>query len=215
MLRVFMLISIALTRLVITFILALVFGIERQSAHKPIGFGTFTFVSVGSCALAITAISISTENPMPLLAAIVTGIGFLGAGAMIKTTDKIFGVTTAASIWTFAILGLVVGIGEYEIAAAVYFLIWFVIIIDRNLEKRGIGSYQKKIIITTNKLIEEKLIRDIISNSTKKYKLIGVDINKKENKLSIVYLIEGKKEDINKIPDKLFKNIWFSSCKIE
>src|SRR3989344_368271 len=215
MLKIPMLISTTLIRLIITFILALIFGIERQSAHKPIGFGTFTFVSVGSCALAITALNVSPDNPLPLLSAIVTGIGFLGAGAMIKTTDKIFGVTTAASIWAFAVLGLIVGIGEYEIAATIYFLIWFVIFIDRSLEKRGMGSYQKKIIITTNTLIEEKLIRDIISTNTKKYKLIGVDINKKENTLSITYLIEGKREDINKIPDKLFKNSWFSSCKIE
>ena len=83
-------------RFVLAFVLALLFGFNRQKAHKPTGFVTYIFVAIGSCALSMAAILIS-ENPLPLLAAIVTGIGFLGAGALIKTSDKVFGFTSAAS----------------------------------------------------------------------------------------------------------------------
>ena|SRR5659263_171028 len=96
---------IILLRLTLTFALSLIFGYERQRSHKPIGFGTFIFVSVGSCGLAITA-TILSENPLPLLGSVVTGIGFLGAGALIKTNEKTFGFTTAASVWLFAIFGI-------------------------------------------------------------------------------------------------------------
>jgi putative Mg2+ transporter-C (MgtC) family protein len=113
-------ISVILLRLFFTFALSCVFGVERQKSHKPIGFGAFIFVSVGACALAITATIIEPENPLPLLGAIVTGIGFLGAGALIKTSDKTFGFTTAASIWLFAIFGIINGVGEYFLGFSIY-----------------------------------------------------------------------------------------------
>ena len=202
------------TRFFIVFSLALVFGLERQKAHKPVSFGTFIFVSMGACALALTATSIDIQNRIIILGSIVTGIGFLGAGALIKTSDRIFGFTTAASIWIMAIFGIVIGVGEYLTGFFVYTGIWGIVLIDRVLEKKGIGSYQRKIIINTNKIINEKEIISLINGSTRK-RLINVYIDKKENKMSLTYLISGKKEDINSIPQKIFDKPWFESFKVE
>ena len=202
-------------RFLVTFILSLLFGLERHKAHKPIGFGTFIFVAIGSCGLAITAMAISIDNPLPLLAAIVTGIGFLGAGALIRTTDKIFGFTTAASIWVFAIFGLVIGAGEYLIGIIMYALIWAVILFDRHLEKKGVGSYQKKIIIHTKKIVDEKEITNQLLVHTDKYKLIHIKADKINNMLSLTYLIEVTKQEINKIPKLLYEKDWFASCEVE
>jgi len=202
------------TRFFIVFSLALVFGLERQKAHKPVSFGTFIFVSMGACALALTATSIDIQNRIIILGSIVTGIGFLGAGALIKTSDRIFGFTTAASIWIMAIFGIVIGVGEYLTGFFVYTGIWGIVLIDRVLEKKGIGSYQRKIIINTNKIINEKEIISLINGSTRK-RLINVYIDKKENKMSLTYLISGKKEDINAIPQKIFDKPWFESFKVE
>ncbi|MBU0536600.1 MAG: MgtC/SapB family protein [Nanoarchaeota archaeon] len=208
-------IAIMILRLGITFVLSFIFGLERQRAHKPTGFGTFIFVAIGSCALAITAITMNSENPLPLLSAIVTGIGFLGAGALIKTTDKIFGFTTAASIWVFAILGLIIGVGYYLIGIMLYLLIWFIIFFDNFLESRGIGSYQRKLTILTNKIIKESDLKQLIRSRTSKQKLISVNIDKKNKSLCITYLIEGSKDEINKIPQMLFDKDWFESCRLE
>jgi len=206
-----------LLRFFVTFMAALLFGIERQRSHKPIGFGTFIFVAVGSCGLAVTALSLASENPaespLPLLGAIVTGVGFLGAGALIKTTDKIFGFTTAASIWLFAIFGLIIGVGEYLIGATMYLLVWVVVLYDKYLERRGIGSYQKKITICANRIIDEAEIQGLIG--TTKCKLINMHMDKKDNKLHVTYLIEGMKEDIEEVPRKLLGREWFDHCKIE
>lgn len=103
----------------------------------------------------------------------------------------------------------------YIIGSVLYILIWLIILIDRHLEKRGIGSYQKKITISTKKIINEKEVKSIIQNSTSKYKLLNIEIDKENNKLIITYLIEGDIENINKVPQKLYGKDWFNSCKIE
>jgi|SRR3989338_1045353 len=200
-------------RFIVTFILSFLFGIERQYSHKPIGFGTYTFVAVGSCSLAIIAVALGLEHSIPILSSIVTGIGFLGAGALIKTNDKIFGLTSAASIWAFAIFGLTIGIGEYVVGIMLYTLVWIVVLSDRFLERYGIGSYQKKVTIQTNKIVN---IKDVISAAgIKKYKLIDIDIDKAHKKITFHLYVEGKKEEINKIPDKILNQDWFEDVKIE
>jgi len=206
--------SIILLRLILTFALSLIFGYERQRSHKPIGFGTFIFVSVGSCGLAITAI-ILNENPLPLLGSVVTGIGFLGAGALIKTNEKTFGFTTAASVWLFAIFGITIGVGQYVIGITIYILTWVIIFFDKLFEKKGMGYYQKRLIINTNKIVEKSEIKTIFSQGTQRHKFIGIDVDKKNNKIAITYLIEGTSEDIYKISKKLYEMDWFDSCKFE
>ena len=203
---------IVAAKFLLTFFLSLIFGLERQRSHKPVGFGTFTFVAIGSCALAITALNLYPENPLPLLSAIVTGIGFLGAGALIKTTDKIFGFTSAASVWLFAILGMVIGVGEYTTGMIIYALVWVVIVIDSRLKRRGIGSYQRKLTITTNRIIDEKEIEKEIG---KNYKRTLLKVDRKNNRICACYLVEGTKEQIRNIPEKLSREKWLESFEVE
>lgn len=205
-------ISEILLRFGVTFLLSLIFGLERQRAHNPIGFGTFNFVAVGSCSLGITAVLISTESPFGLLSAIVTGIGFLGAGALIRSSDRVFGFTTAASIWILAIFGLTIGIGDYFIGGILYLSIWIILGVDRILEVKGIGTYQKKIMIVTNRIIDEKEIRK--NFGVKKCKIDHLVIDKKENRLIVTYIVKGSKEELLPIPSNLYNKPWFDSMKI-
>lgn len=201
-------------KFVVTFVFAFLFGIERQRAHKPVGFATYVFVAVGACGLAIASLSYGFEDPVPLLSGIVTGIGFLGAGALIRTTDRIFGFTTAASIWMFAILGVIIGMGQYLAGIALYALVWVAIFFDRYYEMRGIGSYQKKIIVNTNKIVDEGLVASEVSTAAHKAKLIVSEIDKETKQMSLTFLLEGTKEEMNELPKKLYKKEWFSSCKL-
>lgn len=203
-----------LIRIIATFLLSVLFGYERQRAHKPAGFGTFIFVAVGSCALAITAVTISPDSPLSLIGAIVTGIGFLGAGALIKTTDKIFGFTTAASIWVFAIFGLLMGVGYFTLALVVYAMVWLIIVTDNFLEKKGIGTYQKKIKIHTNKIVNLKdLEQDLFEGI--KYKLMSIEVDKKDKEIIALYLLEGPREDISKLTGRILKKDNLESFKYE
>ncbi len=203
-----------ITRFLVVFVMSALLGIERQRSHKPVSFGTFVFVAIGSCAMSIVVSIIDMENQILIMGSIVTGIGFLGAGALIRNNDKIFGFTTAASIWILAILGLIIGIGQYLEGVLIYIFIWIVIITDNFLEDRGVGLYQKKMTINTNKIINEKEITSLINGSARR-KLVSIHIDKANNKLSLTYLISGKKDDINSIPQKLFDKPWFESFKVE
>lgn len=206
---------IIILRLMLTFILSLLFGMERQSSHKPIGFGSFTFVAIGSCGLAITAVTLGSGNPLPLLGAIITGIGFLGAGALIRTSDKIFGFTTAASLWIFAIIGLEIGVGDYLAGLILYSFVWIVVFIDRHFEKRGIGSYKRKITISTNKINDKNEIEKELLMYTNNFILINIELDKKNSKLVATYLIESDRNKINHLIKDLYTKDWFDSFKVD
>src|SRR5712691_11119502 len=130
-------------RLLFVFGLAFSVGLERQLHRKPVGFGTFIFVSMGAATLAILAITIEQDNPLPLLGGVITGIGFLGAGALIRSNDRVFGFTTAALVWAIAALGVAGGAGLYHLVFVNYAILWAVILADRFLEGRGFGSHAK------------------------------------------------------------------------
>ena len=200
-------------RFLIIFFMSLLFGVERQLSHKPIGFGTYTFVSTGSCGLTITALLLKIENPLPLLAAIITGIGFLGAGALIRTADKIFGFTSAASIWIFAIIGLVIGTGQFFIGLFMYGVIWIVIFIDKFLERRRIGSYQKKLFITTMKYVSKSELIGLLD--TRKIKVFNIQFDKRNEEYTVGVLVEGTRKEINEIPQKLLQKEEIVAVKID
>lgn len=98
-----------------------VLGIERGRKRRPAGFRTFMLVCFGAMAVAATNFYVFYElkvsDPVRLGAQVVSGIGFLGAGTIITNSkNQISGITTAASLWTAACLGLAIGIGFYELA---------------------------------------------------------------------------------------------------
>ena len=183
--------------------MAFAFGLERQYSHKPVGFGTFIFVGIGSTALGLVSVSFDGQNPLPLLGSIVTGIGFLGAGAMIKSGDKIFGVTTAASIWAFAIIGLLVGTGFTQLAIALYATMWVVIGIDWYLRVQNIGSYQKHLEMTVKGSWDQKPIAHVLAKYVSKFQLLDIKIDKEKEHITTIYLVQGHKEKLYALTAKL------------
>src|SRR5512142_2466411 len=90
-----------------------VLGAEREYRDKAAGFRTLILITVGSALFTIFSISMDPGNSRTRIAAnIVTGIGFLGAGAIIRENGRIGGLTTAATIWLSAALGMGIGAGE-------------------------------------------------------------------------------------------------------
>lgn len=206
--------TITLLRLGLVLAASLFFGLIRQKLHKPISFGTFTFVSLGACALSVISTSVQGDNPLVLVGSIVTGIGFLGAGALIRNADKTTGFTSASSIWLFAIFGVVIGLGEYLLGGLIYGVAFLVITIDGYLEEHSIGAYQKKMTIITNKLISTSEF-DKIFSSTHKHKMLSIDVHKTDDKMTIAFMIEGSKQDINHLSKELLHQPWLVSCKVE
>lgn len=127
---------IYLGRLVLSIILGGLIGYERETEHKPAGLRTLTLVSLGSCLFMIisirTAQGLENVDPTRIAAQVVTGIGFLGAGAILHARGAVYGLTTAVSIWLVAAIGLAAGAGLY-IEAVVVALLGFIIL--RSAEK--------------------------------------------------------------------------------
>ena len=200
-------------RFVIVFVLSFIYGYQRQRNHKPVGFGTFILVAIGACALAIIAAEMNLENSVALLGAIVTGIGFLGAGALVRGSDKIFGFTTAASIWIFAIFGMIMGLGKYKEGFIIYAAIWITIMFDNYLEDHAIGSYRKRITIECDVFVNKDDIANILAKYSTGFTLMNIALNKKDKHVVLNYLIEGPKKDINFLLRKLYKEKWCISVR--
>ena len=122
-------------RLALAMILGALVGLEREITHKPAGLRTHMLVSLGSCLFTLVSILDFSIDPARIAAGIVTGIGFIGAGTIIAEQDKIVGITTAASLWMTAAIGLAAGVGDI-ILSIVATLFVFIILSLKHIQKR-------------------------------------------------------------------------------
>ena len=110
-------------RLMLAAALGAVIGFERESSHKPAGLRTHVLVSVASCLVTLVSILEFPEDPARLLAQIIPGIGFIGAGSIIASGEKVTGITTATGIFVTSSIGIAVGTGNYILAIAAVILV--------------------------------------------------------------------------------------------
>lgn len=125
--------SVILLKLGLAVALGFLLGIEREVKRKPVGVKTTVVICLGSCLVTLVSIESSflyaslqlrTMDPLRLAAQIVSGIGFLGAGVILRRpNDAISGLTTAAILWVAAGIGIAVGAGFYMVAVIVVILI--------------------------------------------------------------------------------------------
>ncbi len=124
--------TLILKRLLLAFILGGIIGLEREKKGQAAGLRTHILVCLGSCLVTIISLYIyelyqksTPVDPSRIAASIVTGIGFLGAGAIIRAGKDVRGLTTAASIWISSALGMAVGIGFIFAAVITTILTFF------------------------------------------------------------------------------------------
>lgn len=94
-------------------------GVERELRNKPAGISTHCFVIAGACLFTFISLQIDPNSPARIAAQIVSGVGFLGAGMILKgeSNNKVRNLTTAAAVWFAAAIGMGIGFGWYLIAA--------------------------------------------------------------------------------------------------
>ncbi|MFZ1971126.1 MAG: MgtC/SapB family protein [Candidatus Nanoarchaeia archaeon] len=197
-------------KILIVFALTFAYGLERQRSHKPIGLGAFVLVAVGSCGLTIIAEQLGLSTSIFLLSGVVSGIGFLGAGALMggNPSEKTYGFTTAASIWLFSIFGIIIGLGVYGVGLMIYVLVWIVVFTDRYLERKLISSYRKEISITTKGFVNKDEITNILAKYCSSFKLIRIEANRKEKRVLLKYVAVGLKKDIESLLKEFYENNW-------
>ena len=118
-------------RLILGFILSGIVGLEREVSLKPAGLRTHVLVGLGSTLLTILSLLAFQEADTSRVAAsIIVGIGFLGAGTILKTEEKVIGLTTAATLWIVASIGVATGAGFYLLAILTTILAFCVLKLD-------------------------------------------------------------------------------------
>ena len=133
-------------RLILALIVGGLIGFEREVKRRNAGLRTHILVSLGSCPIMLTSLyvfdiykDITTLDPARIAAGIVTGIGFLGAGAIIRSGEAVRGLTTAASLWLVAGLGMGIGCGFYLASIITSILViavlYFLGILEKNISK--------------------------------------------------------------------------------
>ena len=143
----------AITKLVLSLILGATIGIERRRKGQIAGLRTFALISMGATLAMLISIYIPQEylglkngDPGRIAAQVVSGVGFLGAGAIIQMKGSVRGLTTAAGIWMTACIGLAVGAGMYLISIIATLLIIFILVNIERLEQRHNFMWESKII---------------------------------------------------------------------
>lgn len=141
-------------------------GLERESSHKPAGFRTNILICVGSAMMMILSglllhgLQSSSGDFTRIAAGVITGMGFIGAGAIIQARGSVVGLTTAATLWVVAGLGLVIGAGYYLVALIFTALIILTLVLFRKVEslylKKSLYRYTLKTHYSRDTLINIK-----------------------------------------------------------
>lgn len=197
-----------LTKLMLSLIIGTLIGAEREYRNKSAGLRTMILICIGSTIFTIISMEASHETEIGRIASnIVTGIGFLGAGAIMRDGMSISGLTTASTIWVVASLGMAVGAGEFQLAftAAILTLVVLVLfnffqrILDRfrkildlhvvfGINLNGAPDFEKKM---TEMGIEFEKIKELRTGENVKYQYELAGKSKKLQDL-IQYLVDQK-----------------------
>lgn len=217
------LLSITL-KLVLSCLLGAVFGFERELRSKPAGYITFLLVSLGSCLFAIlqsNVVGTSSLDKTRIIAQVVSGVGFLGAGTILHNRGSVKGITTAALLWVSAGIGLLVGTGGILniITALIATLVLYPIaLVSRKFSRKIFNKMQIHKILIVFEDNKEKDLFDYFNNN-KIY--IEKSFFKSKNivdniyyKGIYVYLKVPRKIDFEEFISNLSSYDWIKSIEI-
>jgi putative Mg2+ transporter-C (MgtC) family protein len=103
-----------LLRVLLALIPAALIGLDRELSRQPAGLRTHVLVGLGACLFTLAGVGVPGGDPTRIAAQVASGIGFLGAGAILRDQFRVRGLTTAASLWVTAAIGVAAGLGAYE-----------------------------------------------------------------------------------------------------
>lgn len=205
--------SQALFKLCLSMVLGASIGFERKRKGQPAGLRTFSLIALGSTLAMLVSIYVCQEyiglkngDPGRIAAQVITGVGFLGAGAIIQMKGSVRGLTTAAGIWMASIIGLAVGVGMYVISIFATLLILFILVKLESIEHKHYVGSESRIIrlkvgeICTDMSAYEAVLRSHGAMLVQTY--VDYDYTSRVTRMNLVVLL---KETTNHI--KLFEEL--------
>ena len=134
-----------LLKLFLSALIGCAVGLEREIRRKPAGFRTLAIICVGSTIFTICSYKLGGPgNPDRIAANVVTGVGFLGAGVIFRNGFSVSGITTAATIWIAAALGMLIGIGEYSLSVISLFISLIILSVMQYLQNYIDSQFQHR-----------------------------------------------------------------------
>ncbi len=150
-------------KMLLSLVLGSIVGFERKRKGQSAGLRTFALIAMGACLAMLLSIYVPQEylglkngDPGRIAAQVISGIGFLGAGAIIQMKGSVKGLTTAAGIWMVATLGLAVGVGMYLVSIVATALILFILVQLERIEHRvNMGAESRIIRLKINSIVTD------------------------------------------------------------
>ena len=187
---------VLLLRIGASILFAFLLGLEREITGKFAGLRTHILVSAGACVFTLLSIyafkmhiveGISGVNdPARIAAQIITGIGFIGAGTVMRHGNNIYGITTAATLWMCAAIGMACGTGMFSVAATASIFSLIVLILVRRFERNFLSSKSYEAKVLEIKLVSPILYIGEMSELVDKIQKIERKITNDENGSKIV-----------------------------
>jgi putative Mg2+ transporter-C (MgtC) family protein len=196
---------ITILKLLAALLIGSIIGAEREYRNKSAGFRTLILMCMGSCIFTILSQHF-VENADRIASTIVTGIGFIGAGVIFKEDKSVVGITTAATIWITASLGMACGLGEWQVAIAGATITLAVLItlfkvqfyIDK---KNNMREYR---IVTTSRNADLIEFEEMMKQCNLRFFSMGQQVTKQYATCS--WRVYGTKENQNLFMQALLKN---------
>jgi putative Mg2+ transporter-C (MgtC) family protein len=201
-------------RLAIASVLGMIVGFERERQNQPAGLRTHTILAIGSCLAMTISINLAMQftplvpngDPARLAAQVVSGIGFLGAGAILRYGTNVKGLTTATSLWTTAMVGLAIGAGHFFSGIATTVMLLVILVLLNVIEKKWIRGFETITVSVTavdNPSLAEELVA-LFKQLKKKVLSISVDTDLPANKVTATMVVKTITDDpMNDIRDGL------------
>ena len=200
-------------KLFISFLLGAIIGAERQTRRQSAGIRTFSLICMGSTAAMLLSIWIPQSyphllngDPGRIAAQVLTGIGFLGAGAIIQSRGSVHGLTTASTIWVVAIMGMAIGAGMYLPAIILTLMSLFVLIALDRVEKRKAltGQIKQLSIYFDTEAPPVNQIMEIVQNHAIFIYDISVERNYKQHTAQLIVKVQAKpRETLDELFDEI------------
>ncbi len=210
-----------LIRLALALLLGGVVGFERERDSQPAGLRTHMILVLGACLAAIISEEMGAtfgSDPTRLAAQVVSGIGFLGAGAILRFGFNIKGLTTATTLWTMAIVGLALGFGYYVIAVITTAFMLIILTVMNIIEKKFVRTNLiRNVVVDVD--YEDGVIRTVRKTMTEiAEKLISFSVRKsaRTSRLRITIVAQfNKSESIEDLVEKISKIEGLRNIKID
>jgi putative Mg2+ transporter-C (MgtC) family protein len=198
--------TVMILRLLLAAVLGAMIGFQRERHSQPAGLRTHTILVVGSALAMMLSINLAMAfrlqapngDPARLAAQVISGIGFLGAGAILREGFSVKGLTTATSMWTMAIVGLAVGMGYFVTSISVTILLLVVLSVLFYVEKRYVHPFMDVFIALKADdrpgLIEE--VTGALSQKTRRIENLGLRRNLEEHHLVFEISIETREKEM-------------------